>query len=231
MNILKIIITFILASTITFSMSAKDDGEKVINDFTRYYSEDVCEIQIERPGAKKFLGTTTSYREIEFRLNAIAVSGVGVVFDLQVNMHDGEKGLAAIWGTKSVEMPKDPRFLLKTFDGEVLQFVSVSSNESTIFLDEGTKTTITQIGDTFHSQTINLLSIYGETQEHFYITEAQLEKLFKGIAKFRIEALDHNVEKTFKKDKIGKELRKAYIKIVSKIQSRANKRETFTDDF
>jgi len=111
-------------------------------------------------------------------------------------------------------IPKDGRVLIKTADDSVIELKSISDAESEIRTD---------IVSGIAIKTVQLVGNY-------VISEADLQKMFKGVKKVRMEILPTNYEKDFKKDKIGKALQAEYNLLKDKAFSEQRK-SNFSEGF
>lgn len=91
-------------------------------------------------------------------------------------------------------IPKDGRVLMKTVDDSVVELKSISDAESEIR---------TYIISGIAIKTVQLVGNY-------VVSETDLQKMFKGVKKVRMEILPTNYEKDFKKDKVGQALQAEY---------------------
>lgn len=107
-------------------------------------------------------------------------------------------------------IPSEGRLLIKTQNDEVIELSSLSSANSKEEVYGNTYTRYHKIGNviypTLSGSTIKTNSVTG----HYIISEADLQKLFNGVKKIRMEINPQNYEKEFSKDKVGKALRELF---------------------
>lgn len=91
-------------------------------------------------------------------------------------------------------IPKDGRVLIRTTDDSVVELKSLSAEESKLHIDD------------VNGIMIKSARITG----NYIVSETDLQKMFNGVKKVRMEVLPTNYEKTFKKDKVGQTLLAEY---------------------
>lgn len=92
--------------------------------------------------------------------------------------------------SEACSIPKGGRVLIRTADDSVVELKSSSEAESEL-----------------HTDFVNGIKIKtSQISANYIVSEADLQKMFKGVKKLRMEISPTNYDKTFKKDKIGQVL-------------------------
>jgi len=127
-------------------------------------------------------------------------------------------------------IPTEGRVLIKAADESVIELYSVTSSNSKAWTyNGGTYTRYNRIGNTIYSHTGTTGITSNRVIGHYIVSEADLQKMFKGVKKVKMEINPKNYEKEFGKDKVGKALLAEYELLKGK-EFRASE-DNFKDNF
>lgn len=127
-------------------------------------------------------------------------------------------------------IPTDGRVLIKTEDDSVIELHSVTSSNSKAWTyNGGTYTRYNRIGNTIYSHSGNTGVTSNRVIGHYVVSEEDLQKMFNGVKKVKMEINPKNYEKTFSKDKVGKALLAEYNILKGKEFRESN--DNFKDGF
>jgi hypothetical protein len=145
-----------------------------------------------------FVGLGAECQTVGYSYMPLAANGCNVKFS--VAKQDTSYCIIVIVESDRFKFLSKPTMMLKTFDGDVLKLQGT-------LLDNGVEP----------EGVISGIVISGvTTTAQFAVTQEQFELLNKGVSKIRLSTIPVEHERTFAKDKIGKELYSLYIKAKSK---------------
>jgi uncharacterized protein YggE len=120
------------------------------------------------------------------------------------------------------DIPTDGRMLLKTKKDEIIELYNSASIKYQLVCDNGTTTTAYRVGRTINVRTRQNTATFNQIIGYYPIGEQILGRLFEGVTKIKIELTPNNYQKVFRKDKVGKAIRKHYLEL---------KHDTFEENF
>lgn len=128
------------------------------------------------------------------------MSSNGGVFEFSAYKIDSVKYLVVRVSSDGLTLVNNPQLLLKVAEGDVVKLVGKTQNTTS---ESGT----VLVG--------NIAANYSEiiSTAIFEITDEQIEKLKDGVMKIRLTTIPVVHEKEFKRDKIGRKLYDAFLKV------------------